>query len=59
MYKNNPEIYEELTEKEKKCKKKISSIDMKVLNILISNAEVLPDNQKININKFINFLDKE
>lgn len=54
MYKNNPEIYEELTEKEKKCKKKISSIDMKILNILISNAEVLPDNQKININKFIN-----
>lgn len=46
--------YEELDAKEKECVKMISSIDKKILNILISNAEALSDDSKININKFIN-----
>ncbi len=52
--KKNTQKFEELDAKEKQCIKMISSIDKKILNILISNAEALSGNSKINVNKFIN-----
>lgn len=50
----NTQKFEELDAKEKQCIKMVSSIDKKILNILISNAEALSGNSKINVNKFIN-----
>lgn len=47
----NLEKIEKLEEDEKYYKKKISSIDQKILNVLISNVEVLPDKSEVNVKK--------